>query len=66
MLFYIWNIKNKEISNGIAYLKLDKKIVKEIYVVGLPAIIMQALMSFMTYGVNIIFGAVSMLSLIHI
>ncbi|WP_395026137.1 hypothetical protein [Robinsoniella sp.] len=26
---------------------------------GLPAIIMQALMSFMTYGVNIIFGAVS-------
>ena len=44
MLFYIWNIKNKEISNGIAYLKLDKKIVKEIYVVGLPAIIMQALM----------------------
>ena len=52
--------KNKEISNGIAYLKLDKKIVKEIYVVGLPAIIMQALMSFMTYGVNIIFGAVSM------
>ena len=60
MLFYIWNIKNKEISNGIAYLKLDKKIVKEIYVVGLPAIIMQALMSFMTYGVNIIFGAVSM------
>lgn len=52
--------KNKEIQNGIAYLKLDKKIVKEIYVVGLPAIIMQALMSFMTYGVNIIFGAVSM------
>lgn len=32
---------------------------KEIYVIGLPAIIMQALMSFMTYGVNLIFGTVS-------
>ena len=52
--------KNKEVLSGLAYLKLDKKIVKEIYSVGLPAIIMQALMSFMTYGVNIIFGAVSM------
>ena len=52
--------KNKEVLSGLAYLKLDKKIVKEIYSVGLPAIIMQALMSFMTYGINIIFGAVSM------
>lgn len=52
--------KNKEVLSGLAYLKLDKKIVKEIYSVGLPAIIMQALMSYMTYGVNIIFGAVSM------
>ena len=52
--------KNKEVLSGLAYLKLYKKIVKEIYSVGLPAIIMQALMSFMTYGVNIIFGAVSM------
>lgn len=60
MAMYFHYKKNKEISNGISYLKLDKKIVKEIYVVGLPAIIMQALMSFMTYGVNIIFGAVSM------
>lgn len=51
--------KNKEVPAGLHYLKLDGKIVKEIYTIGLPAIIMQALMSFMTYGVNIIFGAVS-------
>ena len=36
-----------------------KNIIKEIYEVGVPAIVMQALMSFMTYGINIIFGAVS-------
>lgn len=51
--------KNKEVKTGWKYLKLNKDIIKEIYVVGLPAIIMQALMSFMTYGVNRIFGAVS-------
>ena len=51
--------KNNEITSGIKYLKMDWKIIKEIYAIGLPAIIMQALMSFMTYGVNIIFGAVS-------
>ena len=51
--------KNTEVKSGRQYLKLDKDIVKEIYVIGLPAIIMQALMSFMTYGVNLIFGTVS-------
>lgn len=40
-------------------MKPEGHIIKEIYRIGLPAIIMQALMSFMTYGVNIIFGAVS-------
>ena len=51
--------KNKEVKSGLQYLKPDKKIIGKIYVIGLPAIIMQALMSFMTYGVNIIFGEVS-------
>ncbi|WP_329887429.1 MATE family efflux transporter [Pseudoramibacter faecis] len=51
--------KNKEVPNGAAYLKLHKDTLKKIYVIGLPAIIMQALMSFMTYGINIIFGLVS-------
>lgn len=56
---YFHYSKNKEVVSGFKYLKLDFTIIKEIYAVGLPAIIMQALMSFMTYGVNIIFGAVS-------
>lgn len=43
-------------------MKLQINIVKEIYIIGLPAIIMQALMSCMTYGINIIFGAVSVAS----
>lgn len=51
--------KNTEVRSGMEYLKLDKSIVKEIYLIGLPAIIMQALMSFMTYGVNLIFVTVS-------
>ena len=51
--------ENTEVKSGICYLKLEWKIVKEIYTIGLPAIVMQALMSFMTYGVNIIFGRVS-------
>lgn len=49
---------NKEIKNGLAYLKPSKKIIGEIYAIGLPAIIAQALMSLMTYGLNIIFGKI--------
>lgn len=51
--------KNTEVKSGWKYCKLEWKIVHEIYVVGLPAIIMQALMSFMTYGINLIFVTVS-------
>ncbi len=50
---------NKEIPAGWKYLKLDAHTVRGIYSIGVSAIVMQALMSFMTYGVNIIFGRVS-------
>lgn len=50
---------NREIDSNLKYLVPKKDIIKEIYQVGIPAIVMQALMSFMTYGVNIIFGTVS-------
>ncbi len=46
---------NKEITNGVRYLKPDGRTIREIYAIGLPAIIAQALMSIMTYGLNIIF-----------
>ena len=45
---------NKDVKNGIKYLKPSADILKQIYAIGLPAIIAQALMSFMTYGLNII------------
>lgn len=50
---------NKEISNNIKYFKPSLKTIKEIYAIGLPAIIAQALTSVMTYGLNIIFVGIS-------
>lgn len=50
---------NRDVESRLRYLKPDKGIIADIYKVGVPAVIMQALMSFMTYGVNIIFGRVS-------
>lgn len=47
---------NKHIRFGMKYLKPSANIIKEIYSIGLPAIISQALMSVMTYGLNIIMG----------
>lgn len=46
--------KNKEIPSALKFMKPSGKIIGEIYKVGVPAIVMQALMSFMSYGVNII------------
>ncbi|MFZ7130872.1 MAG: MATE family efflux transporter [Eubacteriales bacterium] len=50
---------NKEVKSKLIYLKPEVAIIGSIYQVGFPAIIIQALMSFMTYGVNLIFGTVS-------
>ena len=56
----IFHLKyNKEIKNGLSYMKPSKKIILRIYSIGFPAIIAQALMSFMTYGLNIILGSIS-------
>lgn len=56
-LLFHWKY-NKELENKLEYVKPDINIIKEIYVIGLPAIISQALMSVMTYGLNIIFGRI--------
>jgi putative MATE family efflux protein len=45
---------NKSVTTKLKYLKPSGRIIKEIYSIGLPAIIAQAVMSFMTYGFNII------------
>lgn len=46
---------NKEIKNGIHYMKPSGKMIKDIYSIGFAAIIAQALMSVMTYLLNVIF-----------
>lgn len=51
----LFHIKfNKALKNGIRFIIPSRKIIKQIYSIGLPAIIAQALMSVMTYGLNII------------
>lgn len=57
---WVFHVKvNKNISNRLIYMKPSKSVIKEIYFIGLPAIIAQALMSIMTYGLNIILGSIS-------
>ena len=51
--------KNTEISNHLSMLKPDKAIIGRIYRVGAPAIVMQALTSLMTYGMNRILSTIS-------
>lgn len=46
--------KNKDVENGISFMKPSGRVIKAIYSIGLPAIIAQALMSVMTYGLNLI------------
>lgn len=50
--------KNREIINGLRYLRPQAALIREIYAIGLPAIIAQALMSVMTYGLNLILGTI--------
>ena len=55
VLLFIFHKKfNKEFEQGLSYMKPDGTIIREIYSVGLPAIIAQALMSIMVYVMNLI------------
>ena len=47
-------ILNKEFKHDVKYMKPETGIIKEIYAIGLPAIIAQALMSIMVYVMNLI------------
>ena len=60
LLALVFHFKvNETISKKIQYLRPSAEVIKRIYAVGLPAIIAQALMSVMTYGLNIILVSVS-------
>lgn len=50
---------NKEVKNGLVYMKPSSKIIKGIYAIGFAAIVAQALMSVMTYLLNVIFVKIS-------
>ena len=50
---------NKSVDKKLKYIRPQVKLIGEIYAIGLPAIIAQALMSFMTYGINLILIQVS-------
>ena len=55
VLLFVFHIKcNKEFEHGVKYMKPDGRIIREIYAIGLPAIIAQALMSIMVYVMNLI------------
>lgn len=49
----------RDLNTSLSYIRPNLKAMKEIYSIGIPAIIMQSLTSFMTYGINIIFGTIS-------
>lgn len=49
-------IKNKEINGNLKYVKPSVSIIKGIYAIGISAMIMQALLSVMMAGMNIILG----------
>ena len=55
LLLFVFHMKmNKEFEHDVKYMKPDSGIIKEIYAIGLPAIIAQALMSIMVYVMNLI------------
>ena len=55
VLLFIFHMKlNKEFRHDVKYMKPETGIIKEIYAIGLPAIIAQALMSIMVYAMNLI------------
>ena len=57
VMVFIFHAKlDVEIDKSARYLKPNGKLLKEIYAIGLPAIISQALLTVMTYGLNIILG----------
>ena len=55
ILLFVFHMKlNREFEHDTKYMKPDGRIIKEIYAIGLPAIIAQALMSIMVYVMNLI------------
>lgn len=59
ILALIFHLKlNSELDKHIRYIKPSLQVIKGIYAIGLPAIISQALLTVMTYGLNMILGQI--------
>ncbi len=54
LAFLINKAKNDEVQVKLESLRLDGRIVKQIYKIGVPSMVMQAIGSVMTYGMNLI------------
>ena len=54
LLFYFHLKLNREFDRGVKYMKPSFAVIREIYTIGLPAIIAQAFMSVMVYAMNLI------------
>ena len=59
IILYMYLFRNSSFDKSLRFLKPRARILKDIYAVGAPAILMQALTSFMTYGMNLILGSIS-------
>ena len=52
-------MRNREIDNRLKYLIPVGSVMKDIYKIGAPAIVMQILSPIMSYGLNLILGSIS-------
>ena len=53
--YFYFRCNSKHFNTSLKYMKPEGRIIRQIYQVGIPAIIMQALMSILTYSINVIF-----------
>ncbi|MCI9598063.1 MAG: MATE family efflux transporter [Firmicutes bacterium] len=56
---YLLFKKDHQVTVKVRGFKMDSRIIKDIYAVGLPAILMQAMMSILQFGLNAILGGLS-------
>lgn len=55
VLLFVFHLRlNREFDRGVRQLKPETAVIRDIYTIGLPAIIAQALMSVMVYAMNLI------------
>ena len=50
---------NHQIDHGLRFCRPDLELIRQIYQIGFPAIVMNAMTSIMAYGMNLLLGSVS-------